>query len=55
MSEKYRDLPEPYGVWAVFACYAALCAVCKGSCRNESRMFLPAHWQSGMPGGIAHL
>ncbi|MFG1818355.1 hypothetical protein ACGFIF_31645 [Kribbella sp. NPDC049174] len=48
-------MPDPFGVWSVFACYAVSCAVCQGSCRNESRMFLPPHWQSGLPGEITHL
>jgi hypothetical protein len=55
MAEKYRELPEPYGVWAVFTCSAAGCPVCQGPCRSRSRMFLPAHWQSGPPGQITYL
>jgi len=55
MSEKHRNLPEPYGVWVVFGCRSAVCAVCTGPCRNESRMFLPPHWESGRPGEITYL
>jgi hypothetical protein len=55
MPEKHRAVPEPHGVWAVFACRSAVCAVCKGSCRNQARMFLPLHWQSGLPGEITYL
>jgi hypothetical protein len=55
MAEKDRALPEPNGVWAVFACRAVACSICQGICRNEARMFLPSHWQSGRPGEITRL
>ncbi|MGW7682089.1 hypothetical protein ACWGID_15195 [Kribbella sp. NPDC054772] len=55
MAEKFREQPEPYGVWAVFSCGAASCPVCQGPCRNQSRMFLPSHWLSGPPGAISYL
>lgn len=55
MVEKHRELPEPYGVWTLFACRSSACAVCRGTCRNEARVFLPPHWQSGSPGGITRL
>lgn len=55
MTEKYREPPEPYGAWAMFTCHAANCPVCQGPCRSQSRMFLPAHWESGRPGEITCL
>jgi hypothetical protein len=55
MTERHRELPEPYGVWAVFACRANSCPVCQGKCRNEASVFVPPHWQSGRPGEITRL
>jgi hypothetical protein len=55
MAEQQRQAPNPHGVWAVFVCRSSLCAVCQGPCRNQARMFLPPHWQSGRPGEITRL
>ncbi|MEU8221850.1 hypothetical protein [Kribbella sp. NPDC048915] len=55
MTARRWELPQPQGVWGLFGCDFGRCSICYGPCRNQARMFLPAHWETGLPGAITRL